>query len=154
MKRMMQPSRVLGPILALLLAGWLVAASPAQAASSSAAPPISCSYYLYAPGVGDSCFQPDGDVTWLDDIDDDGWNPEVMLEASYPAEGNSYKTRFCTHDPDSRWQSCNFDHRETHCVRWWIYERNASSPNLTRLAKGPTPWLGADDGRPGNCIIE
>lgn len=125
---------------------------PARAAgAAAAAPPVSCTHYLFAAGVGDSCFQPNGDVIWLDDVDDDGWNTEVRLEASYPADGDFYKTRFCAHDPYSRWQSCDFDHRETHCVRWWIYERSEEKPSLTRSVKGPTPWIGADDGRPATA---
>ncbi|MEU7997165.1 hypothetical protein AB0B83_17760 [Micromonospora sp. NPDC049060] len=145
--------------VALLLAGMVVAAPARASTKSLAAPPAECTYYLYADDYGDSCFQPNGDKIWVADNSENGWSPEVKLEASYPAEGNRYKTRYCAHDPnfplgEGGWDSCNFDHRETHCVRWWIYERSINSPGLTRFTKGPTPWIGVDDGKPGNCTIE
>lgn len=136
----------------------LFGATPATAQST--AEPTGCTYWFPGGSWGDSCFSPNGDVTWVDDLDENGWSPVVLVEASYKENpgDEGFKTRYCEHDPGAwselvLWTSCNFDHRETHCVRWWLYEKKIGT-GLTRNYRGPTSWIGADDGKPGNCIIE
>jgi hypothetical protein len=143
---------------AVIVVTALLLGTGQPAAAAQAAPPVLCTYFKFT-GWADTCFQPDGDHIWVNDMVSNGWSPEVKLEASYPAEGMRYKTRYCAHIPnfpwnESNWDSCNYDHRETHCVRWYIFERSIEDPAQIRNWWGPTPWVGADDGQPGNCVIE
>lgn len=138
-----------------------VRADVPRAEPTAAADTSDCTYWLAAGNWGDSCFVPNGDISMVSDRVHNDWIPVLLVETSYqenPGDGGN-KTRTCVHqgfweDPEaSDWTACNYDHRETHCVRWWIYEQKIDT-GLTRNYVGPTPWLGVDDGRPGNCVIE
>jgi hypothetical protein len=147
--------RIVRLVGAAVIAATAALATPTPAHAGFA----QCTYFLYRAHVADSCFEPNGDVTWVGDVEENGWSAEVLLEASYPADGLSVKTRVCQHDFDfprgeQGYTSCDYDHKETHCVRWWVYERNIDDPSKTRNYKGPTPWIGVDDGKPGNCIVD
>jgi hypothetical protein len=114
------------------------AAAPAPAdtavrtdATVLAAPPAGCNPWL-TTSWGQTCYEYEGDDQWVRDLNANGWAAVVHVQTNYG------KNRYCVSLPAAQgWGECTFDHRETGCVRFRMYEERNG---VTRNPTGWTLW--------------
>ncbi|MEU4391731.1 hypothetical protein [Kribbella sp. NPDC023855] len=95
-------------------------AGTASATTALAAGPTNC--IGIATSWAATCYQWDGDDQWVRDLDPNGWTAIVHLETNYG------KTRECAAPAAADgWKECGFDHRESECVRFFLYEKKGTS---------------------------
>ncbi|WP_112248255.1 hypothetical protein [Kribbella monticola] len=81
-----------------------------------ASPPAACRPYVQS-SYAISCYEYNGDVQWIRDLDANGWQAVVHVQTDYG------KNRYCGALPAAQgWGYCNYDHREDSCVRFRFYE--------------------------------
>lgn len=95
-------------------------APKATATSSSqfvtAAAPTGCNPVMTS-AFAQTCFVPNGDDQWIRDLDANGWQAWVHVQTNYG------KNRYCGSLPAADgWGVCKYDHDETKCVRFRLYE--------------------------------
>ncbi|MFC0626510.1 hypothetical protein [Kribbella deserti] len=97
---------------------------PAKSVATSAgtliaAAPPACNVRI-AVWYGETCFQANGDEQWIRDLDPNGWQAWVHVQTNYG------KNRYCGALPAADgWGKCSYDHDETKCVRFRMYEEKA-----------------------------
>lgn len=83
---------------------------------SAAAAPPACNVRITV-WYGETCFQAEGDEQWIRDLDANGWQAWVHVQTNYD------KNRYCGALPAADgWGVCSYDHDETKCVRFRMYE--------------------------------
>ncbi len=89
---------------------------------------------------GQHCFQWEGDVSWVQDHQENGWATVFHIQTNYG------KDRYCQAPSKADgWGYCDYDHREGKCVRWRIYElKDGTTRNLTLFSA----WYGTEYGSP------
>src|SRR5690349_1633512 len=99
---------------------------------------LTCRDYGY--GLGETCFQWEGDVSWVRDLAENGWATVFHIQTNYG------KDRYCQAPSKADgWGYCNYDHREGKCVRWRLYELK---DGVTRNGTLFSPWYGTEYGSP------
>lgn len=88
---------------------------------SAAAAPPACNVRITV-WYGETCYVANGDDQWIRDLDANGWQAWVHVQTNYG------KNRYCGALPAADgWGVCKYDHDETKCVRFRMYEEKGGT---------------------------
>lgn len=112
-----------------------------SATTTVAAAPSNC--VGIATSWAATCYEWAGDDQWVIDGDPNGWTAIAHLETNYG------KTRECAAPSAADgWKECKYDHKESECVRFFIYEKKGNE--LGRFSAW-SPWYSTSTGN--RCIF-
>lgn len=117
-------------------AGSVSATTTLGSGMGIAAAPSNCTGIATAWAA--TCYQWDGDDQWVIDGDANGWTAVAYVETNYG------KVRECVAPSAADgWKECLFDHRESTCVRFFLYEKKDG--NVGRVSAW-SPWYSTSTG--------